>query len=290
MTGRLEAPGREGRAGNAGFGEQEIAELGGARAADFLVRHHGDGCELVGHDRKHALLRCGSSRRRLWLWRALAIAAGSGPGDAHRRACRNNGPVPLNRARRRHGDVRQLRRGRRGARPGPSRYWRRRIVASQLAPPMWNALVWNFIVPILIAVDDATDSISIFPRRSPRLTRATVEGASINRSQERGGARDWNAMMRRRSDGRTRRRSSGREVRRPAAAAATGGVREQHIVREGDDGADRARVGRMLIAVGIGWLLLLGGCAAASGARPAAAARSACVRPVWIAGAACAEW
>ena len=85
MIGRLEAPGGEGGAGNAGFGEQEIAELGGARAADFLVRHHGDGCELVRNDGKHALLKCGSSRRWLRLWRALAIAAGSGPGDAHGR-------------------------------------------------------------------------------------------------------------------------------------------------------------------------------------------------------------
>ena len=61
--------GRKARSGDAGFAEQEIAERGAAVAADFLVRHHRDGRELVGDDRQHALLgrgscRCGSGRRR----------------------------------------------------------------------------------------------------------------------------------------------------------------------------------------------------------------------------------
>ena len=54
---------REAGAGDAGFGEQEIAERGGAGAAEFLVGHDGDGCELIGHDRQHALLGRGRGRR-----------------------------------------------------------------------------------------------------------------------------------------------------------------------------------------------------------------------------------
>ena len=40
-------------------------------------------------------------------------------------------------------------------------------------------------------------------------------------------------------------------------------LREQHIARERDDGADRARIGRLLIGIGSGTLLLLNGLSAA---------------------------
>src|SRR5882672_1822094 len=70
-------PRRKGGAGNAGLGKQEIAKLGGALTANLFVRHHGDRCKLIGHDREHALLRRG--RDRGWLWphlrRRLTIAA-----------------------------------------------------------------------------------------------------------------------------------------------------------------------------------------------------------------------
>ncbi len=116
---------REAGAGDAGLGEQEIAKLGGALAADFLVRHNRDGRELVGDDRQHALLRRGSGwcRRGLGFRCALARAAGRRAGDTHRCARGNDGPVALNRARRRHGDFRQLRRGR----------WRGRILGHRAA-------------------------------------------------------------------------------------------------------------------------------------------------------------
>ena len=41
---------RKARAGDAGLGEQEIAERAAALPADFLVGQHGHGRELVGHD------------------------------------------------------------------------------------------------------------------------------------------------------------------------------------------------------------------------------------------------
>jgi hypothetical protein len=103
-------PRRKARTGNAGLGKQEIAELGAALATDFLVRYYGDGCELIGHDRQHALLGRGSDRCRLRLRRALAVAGGSGAGHACRRS-RRNGPVSHDRARRGHGDFGQLRGG-----------------------------------------------------------------------------------------------------------------------------------------------------------------------------------
>src|SRR5438067_9384538 len=67
--------GRKGRAGDAWLGEQKIAKLGGALAADLLVRHYGDGCELVGHDRQHTLLWRGRDRRWRCLRRAVAVCA-----------------------------------------------------------------------------------------------------------------------------------------------------------------------------------------------------------------------
>ena len=70
---------REGRTGNAGFGEQEVAELAAALAVDLLVRHHGDGGELIGDDRKHALLRRGSGGRWRRGW-ACALRSRLRPG------------------------------------------------------------------------------------------------------------------------------------------------------------------------------------------------------------------
>jgi hypothetical protein len=43
------------------------------------------------------------------------------------------------------------------------------------------------------AVEWSDGSISIYPPLSLRVTRATAIGTSINRCQEKGGARDWNA-------------------------------------------------------------------------------------------------
>ena len=74
---------RKGRAGNTGLGKEEIAELGSAVAANFLVRHHGDGRKLIRDDGQHALLRRGSSRCGLWL---PARARGCGRARCGRRA------------------------------------------------------------------------------------------------------------------------------------------------------------------------------------------------------------
>src|SRR3954454_17124355 len=97
--------GRKLRAGDAGFGEQKVAQSRAALTADFLVWHHGDGGELVGHDRQHAGLRRWRSRRGgrsgLRLRRAFAIAAGSGARDAHRPWRGDDGPSMLNWTRRR---------------------------------------------------------------------------------------------------------------------------------------------------------------------------------------------
>src|SRR3977135_2222252 len=76
---------RKGGAGNAGLGKEEVAKLGSALAANFLVRHHGDGCKLIGHDRQDALLRRGGDRRWLRLRRRLAIAPGNSACNAGRR-------------------------------------------------------------------------------------------------------------------------------------------------------------------------------------------------------------
>ena len=134
---------RKGGAGNAGLGKEEIAKLGGALAADLLVRHHRDGCKLVGHDGQHALLRRGSGRRRRG---SPARARGCGRALYGRRALAyapEQRAAAHDRARRRHGDFRQLRRGR----------WRGRILghraaaaahsSSQLAPPRWKARLFG---------------------------------------------------------------------------------------------------------------------------------------------------
>ncbi|MGY4446750.1 hypothetical protein ACVWZR_001410 [Bradyrhizobium sp. i1.3.1] len=92
------------KAGDAGLGEQEIAELAAALAADLLVRHHGDGGELVGDDWQHALLGRGGRRwrRRRCFRRALLAARPSGARDMDRAAGRHH--PAHDRARRRHGD------------------------------------------------------------------------------------------------------------------------------------------------------------------------------------------
>ncbi len=185
--------GREGGAGNAGFGEQEIAELGGALAADFLVRHHRDGRKLIGHDR--AARPVGARPR------PVPAAAPARAHDCGRARCGRRAPAcakarrlsPHDRAWRRHGDFRQLRRG-----GGAAASWAiaRLPIAhsnSQLAPPKWNARFFlNVIVPILIP-SMATDRFRFSPGGSPRWRGDPLRGASINRCQEAGGARDWNA-------------------------------------------------------------------------------------------------
>ena len=90
-------PGRKFRAGDAGLGEQQIAERAATLPADFLVRYYRDRGKLIRHDGKHALLGRGSSRRRLRLRCAFAVAAGNGAGNAHR-FWRRNDPSPHNRA------------------------------------------------------------------------------------------------------------------------------------------------------------------------------------------------
>src|SRR5215211_5004705 len=82
--------GRKARSGDAGLGEQEIAECGAALAADLFIGHHGYRCELVGDNRQYALLGRGSGWRRLRLWLCprgwSAITAASRRRDASRRA------------------------------------------------------------------------------------------------------------------------------------------------------------------------------------------------------------
>ena len=82
---------RKARSGDAGLGEQEIAERGAAAAADLLVRHDGDGGELVGDDRQHALLGHGRDGRGLRLRRRLPVLAGRCPATARRCAGRHHG-------------------------------------------------------------------------------------------------------------------------------------------------------------------------------------------------------
>jgi hypothetical protein len=104
--------GREAGAGDAGLGKQEIAELGGALAADFLVGHDGHGRELIRHDRQHALLGRGGDRCGLRLCRRLPVLAGRGAGYSRGCTRRHYRLTPHDRAWRRHGDFRQLCRGR----------------------------------------------------------------------------------------------------------------------------------------------------------------------------------
>ncbi|MGY3461027.1 hypothetical protein ACVWW5_006477 [Bradyrhizobium sp. LM3.4] len=96
--------GREARAGDARLGEQEIAELTAAFAADLLVRHDRDGGELVGHDRQHALLRCGGRGGcRRGVRCAFMAACPRGSRGAARVAGRHHRPAHDG-ARSRHGD------------------------------------------------------------------------------------------------------------------------------------------------------------------------------------------
>ena len=152
------------RAGDAGLGVQEIAERGAALAADFFVRHHGDGRELVGYDRQHALLGGGGGAGPLAArFGAFAVPAGSYAGDAV------GGPArfsPHDRAWRGHGDVGQLRRGGRcgalGDAPVPTA-----PSTSQLAPPTWKARFFlNLIVPIDSAECDGPIPICLLRRRA----------------------------------------------------------------------------------------------------------------------------
>ena len=107
---------------------------------------------------------------------------------------------------------------------------------------MWNAvLFWNVIVGILIP-SMCDGPISIYPWRTARVTRRSPSGASVNRCQEAGGARDWKANGPS-SDERTRHRRSGTEIRRPAAAAIAAVSRTARFGQR-HDGADGARIRR----------------------------------------------
>ena len=68
MIGRLEAPGAKLEPVMPGFENRRSPSVAAAGAADFLVRHHRDGCELIGHDGQHALLGRGRDRGRLRFW------------------------------------------------------------------------------------------------------------------------------------------------------------------------------------------------------------------------------
>ena len=209
-------------------------------AADFLVRHHGDGRELIGHDGQHALLGRGGDGRRLRLRRALAVAAGRGAGDARRRSRRNDGfrrTIGLGAVTVISGSCVEA--------GGAAASW---AIApspiahsnSQLAPPKWNARFFlNVIVPILIP-SMCDGSISIFPRWIGRVCAAIPLGsASINRGQEAGGARDWNAGCERAE---MRELGVGGQVQKFDRLRQLQQRRrgEQEIVGQRDDGADRA--------------------------------------------------
>src|SRR4051794_27014843 len=74
---------REAGAGDAGFGEQEIAERGAACTANFLIRHDGHSRKLIRHDRQYALLGRDSGGRRRSFRCALTAAAGRRTSGAH---------------------------------------------------------------------------------------------------------------------------------------------------------------------------------------------------------------
>ena len=258
--------GREGRAGNAGLGEQEIAKLGGALAADFFVRHHGDGCELIGDDR--AARPVGARRRRARL-AALPRVRGSGRAPCGRRA-----PASATA----HGFRRTIGLGAvtviSGScveAGGDSRVLRHRLMAiahsnSQLAPPKWNARFFlNVIVPILIP-SMCDGSIPIFPRRIGRVARRTLREC-INQSRSGDGRRaGLEREMHASRDARTRRRWSGAEVRSPAAAPAAAAWRTGNCWPA--RGRRRSRRRRSVVVIVVGRLLLrlrLAACAAGPG-------------------------
>ena len=84
MIGRLDAPGAKLEPVMPGFENRRSPSVAALLAADFLVWDDGDGRELIGHDRQHALLgrgcgRCGcgsAGRSRLRPGAARATRAG----------------------------------------------------------------------------------------------------------------------------------------------------------------------------------------------------------------------
>ncbi len=90
--------GRKARPGDAGLGEQDVAQRRAGTALQFLARHHRDGRELIGDDRQRALQR---RLRRAGL--QVCGAAASGLGGRTRRGAPD-------RAGRRENDIRKLHR------------------------------------------------------------------------------------------------------------------------------------------------------------------------------------
>ena len=82
MIGRLEAPGAKLEPVMPGF-ENRGWPSWAVPWRRSPRGHHGDRCELIGHDWQHARLRRGSYRRGLRLRRAFAGLSGRCAGDAH---------------------------------------------------------------------------------------------------------------------------------------------------------------------------------------------------------------
>ena len=182
---------REAGAGDARFGEQEIAERGAAGAAEFLVGHDGHGGELIGHDRQHALLGCGGDGAGC-AGRPLAIAARCGAGDAAgvRDGSGSRRTIGLGAVTVMSGSWVEDE-GAAASRPARRCRSREGMAA---APPMWSAR-------LLCECHDAGPD-SVEKRRTDfdlslmdqsRVTRRSPRGASTDGYQEAGGARDWNA-------------------------------------------------------------------------------------------------
>ena len=231
MIGRLEAPGAKLEPVMPGLENRRSPSWAPPCAADFLVRHHRDGCELVGHDGQHALLRCG------------ARAAGAGCGCGARSRLRP-GAVRATRTGVRDGTT-ALRRtiglgavtvisGSCVAADGAGRVLRHRAVGrSRIAIASLlhrsGTLVSSWIVIVRILIPSMCDgSISIFPRRSPR--GAANPSGCINQSMSGDGRRaGLERAMQRARDGRTRRRWSGKKLDRLRQQQQRR-CREQHIV------------------------------------------------------------
>ena len=176
------------RAGDAGLREQEIAKLGGALAADFLVRHHGDGRKLIGDDGQHALLRRGSCPGPV-----VAAARSRRPGAV--RATRTGlceGTTVLRRTIG-LGAVTVIS-GSCVEESGDAASWAIAWLLtahsnSQLAPPKWNVRFFlNVIVRILIP-SICNGSILIFLGGSATRGASDPLGECINQSRSGGGGR-----------------------------------------------------------------------------------------------------
>ena len=79
--------GREARAGDAGLGEQDVAERAAAVALQFLAGDHRDGGELVGDDREPAGRQLGAA--------AGGVRASPGGGRRRRRGGRRGAAAPV---------------------------------------------------------------------------------------------------------------------------------------------------------------------------------------------------